>query len=409
MNIRAITLFSPLNWPFDLKAIQSASRFLKIAKKQIEAAGYTVQTIRLATPPFMDLIGDPDPFALQEFAVMLEEHTRQNGVDSVSIGPIMATTPRSMLAPIYAIPEIIKSTETVYCSTLVSSAQRGINLAAIEATAKAIHTIGQQTPMGLGNLRFAMLANVPPGTPVFPGAYHNRSTPAFGIVTEAAETVTLALQNASSLEQAQKNLITGLNTETKKLMDVISDLIDEHNISFSGIDLSLIPASSDQTSVAAAVEHLGVPAFGAPGSLFALSVITNAIRQANLPITGYSGIMLSILKDKVLAQRIVDQQITITDLLLTLAVNSTGLDAIPIPGDATPDQISCLLLDVATLSTTLNKPFQARLLPLPGLKAGDMTSFTQDDLVNSTVLPLKEATSKDLFRKSIFYNPLKKQ
>jgi len=34
----------------------------------------------------------------------------------------------------------------------------------------------------------------------------------------------------------------------------------------------------------------------------------------------------------------------------------------------------------------LNKPLTVRLFPVPGLKAGDLTSFESDDLCNCAVL-----------------------
>jgi len=404
MKIRAITLFSPLNWPFDLKAIQSAGRFLNFAKRQIEAIGYEVQTLRLSTPPFMDLVGDPNPARLHDFVTALETHTRQSGIEYTSIGPVMATTPRSLLSPIHVLPDIIQTTETIFCSTLVASSKTGINLAAIKATADAIHKIGQATPDGMGNLRFAMLANVSPRGPFFPGSYHDSGSPAFGIATEAADLAVNAFKNAHSLEQAQNNLIKALNEEAMALSDVIALLVDEHNLRFSGVDLSLAPFPETQKSIAAAMEHLGVDAFGGHGTLFATALLTKAIRQSALPMSGYSGVMLPVLEDNILAQRATENGYTVNDLLLYSAVCGTGLDTVPLPGDTSPEQIAGLLLDVATLSVSLNKPLTARLLPVPGLKIGDQTAFEFEYFANSTVLPLKKKAASNLFHKSVFIN-----
>ena len=59
------------------------------------------------------------------------------------------------------------------------------------------------------------------------------------------------------------------------------------------------------------------------------------------------------------------------DLLLYSAVCGTGLDTVPLPGDVTADQLYALLLDLAFLSQRLDKPLTARLMPVPGKKAGD--------------------------------------
>jgi len=150
------------------------------------------------------------------------------------------------------------------------------------------------------------------------------------------------------------------------------------------------------------MEHLGVDAFGAHGTLFATAMLTNILKQANPHPAGYNGVMLPVLEDSVLAQRTIDGDYTVNDLLLYSAVCGTGLDTVPIPGDATPDQIAGVLLDVATLSTSLNKPLTARLLPVPGLVSGDKTTFDFEFFANSAVLPLKNSSSAKLFMKDNF-------
>ncbi len=404
MKIRAITLFTPLNWPFDMATIVSAGRFLHAAKDQLEEAGYTVQTLRLATPPFMDLLGDPAPSALEDFVVKLEQRANQQGIDFISIGPVMATTPLSHLQPVQAIPTLIAKTQTIFATVQTASAKTGINLAAIQATAQAVHKIGQITPNGFGNLRFAMLANVAPRGPFFPGAYHDGINPAFGLAMEAADLAVSALQNAQTLAEGQKTLIAAFNEHGARLQNIIDLLVDEHNIHFSGIDFSLAPYPESATSIGAAMEHLGVDAFGGHGTLFATAFLTNCIKQADIPRAGYSGVMLPVLEDKVLAQRSLDHTYTINDLLLYSAVCGAGLDTIPVPGDTSPEQIAGLLLDVATLAVSLNKPLSARLMPVPGLKAGDITNFDFEYFANSAVLPLKSKAAAAIFAKNSFYS-----
>ena len=52
------------------------------------------------------------------------------------------------------------------------------------------------------------------------------------------------------------------------------------------------------------------------------------------------------------------------------------------------EQISALLLDLACLAQRLNKPLTARLMPVPGKKAGDPTGFDFAFFANSRVLRL---------------------
>jgi uncharacterized protein (UPF0210 family) len=79
------------------------------------------------------------------------------------------------------------------------------------------------------------------------------------------------------------------------------------------------------------------------------------------------------------------------------AVCGTGLDTIPLPGDVTVDQLSALLLDISVLALRLNKPLTARLMPIPGKKAGDDTNFNFDYFVNSKVMALEAQKLEKLF------------
>jgi len=403
MKIRAITHFSPLQWPFDMAALAGTGHFLQAAKTRLEEEGYTVQTLRLATPPFMDLLGDPAPDVLLEFAATLESHAVQHSIEYISIGPVMAATPRSLLSPIQTLPDIIARTQSVFTSVLAASTETGINLEALRATAEAIHRIAHSTPDGFGNLRFAMLANVPPRGPFFPGSYHDSGSPAFSIATEAADLAVEALQNAASLEEARANLLAALADHTARLHNAVDFLVDEYNIYFAGIDFSPAPFPEAGKSIAEAMEHLGLDAFGGHGTLFATAFLTACLRQADFPKAGYCGVMLPVLEDHLLAQRAVEGRFTVNDLLLYSAVCGTGLDTIPIPGDSTPAQIAGLLLDVATLAVALNKPLTARLLPVPGLYAGDPTSFDFAYFANSAALPLKDAAAAALMEKDSFF------
>lgn len=136
------------------------------------------------------------------------------------------------------------------------------------------------------------------------------------------------------------------------------------------------------------MESLGVPMLGKHGSLAAAAFLADALDRGNWERCGFNGLMLPLLEDSRLSKRSVDESLTIKDLLMFSAVCGTGLDTIPIPGDTTVKQIEALLLDIAALSSRLNKPLTARLMPIPGKEAGDLTSFTFEYFSNGRVLAL---------------------
>jgi uncharacterized protein (UPF0210 family) len=159
----------------------------------------------------------------------------------------------------------------------------------------------------------------------------------------------------------------------------------EHQVRFRGIDASLAPSLKEDESIALAYEKLLHGKFGDPGTLAVSAVITGVLKNLSVKTCGYSGLMLPVCEDFGLAQRASEGTFNLTNLLLYSAVCGCGLDVVPIPGDISVETIEGILLEVATLAVTLNKPLSARLLPAPGRKAGEMTAFDSPYLVNCAV------------------------
>jgi uncharacterized protein len=57
----------------------------------------------------------------------------------------------------------------------------------------------------------------------------------------------------------------------------------------------------------------------------------------------------------------------------------------PAPGDVSTEQMERMFADVASLASKWNKPLSARLQPVPGKKAGEMTEFQDPYLFNTTI------------------------
>ena len=102
----------------------------------------------------------------------------------------------------------------------------------------------------------------------------------------------------------------------------------------------------------------------------AAAVITKAVQSVADKHIGYSGLMVPVLEDSLLAQRWGEGAYGLDALLAYSSVCGTGLDTIPMAGDVPRRQIERILGDVATLACKWKKPLSARLLPVKGKKAG---------------------------------------
>ena len=385
MKIRSITYFCSPGWPLDVKILQAAGVFLAEAKGAFEAAGYEVQTTRLASMPFSRLLGARKITETPRLAEMMGAAIQATGIDYAALGPALPEFPYSYLV----IPEAIAASQNVFFSGVMADAKTGLSLAAVRACAEVICRCAPITPDGFANLRFAALANVPPGAPFFPAAYHEGDVPAFALATEAADLAVQAFAEAKTVDDGRRRLIAAMEAHARKLVAVADLLKYRYSLHFGGIDYSLAPYPEESRSLGAAFERMGVPRVGLHGSLAAAALLAESIQRAHFPHAGFSGVMLPVLEDAVLARRAAEGILTVKDLLLYSAVCGAGLDTLPLPGDTTVEQISPLLLDLSALALRLDKPLTARLMPIPGKKAGDPTDFDFAYFANSRVMALE--------------------
>jgi hypothetical protein len=175
------------------------------------------------------------------------------------------------------------------------------------------------------------------------------------------------------------------------LTQVAHELSEIHAVAFGGIDLTPAPFPEKEHSLGTALERLGLPAVGLHGGVAAAAFLADAIDRAQLPRAGFNGLMLPVLEDATLAERAAEGTLTIRDLLLYSTVCGTGLDTVPLPGDTSVAQLAAILLDLAALSQRLGKPLTARLMPIPGKRAGDPTEFEFGYFANSRVMALDAA------------------
>lgn len=395
MNIRSVTCFANVGDP-DTQAstVRAAGRVVQEARTALEAAGLPVQTTRLATQPLSHLPGDP-----LQLAADLWPRCAATGFEYLSLGPVLAGAPDADLSRLEAIPDLIRATEAVFASVLVARHGQGVHLQAIRRAAHIIHDIASTTDLGFGNLRLAVLANVGPHAPFFPAAYHDGGPPALAIATEPADLAVDAFSAAGSLDEARARLVAAVEAATRQIVTLVRPLAERHGQRFIGIDFSLAPFPEEARSIGAAVERLGVDRFGAPGTLFVASFLTDCLQRAGYPRCGFNGLMLAVLEDAVLAARGREGLFSVNDLLLYSAVCGTGLDTVPLPGDVSEEELAGILLDVAALALRLDKPLTARLMPVPGACAGDLTTFDFAYFANSRVLDVKGFGSPSLFER----------
>lgn len=371
MDIRSVTFFCEP----DYSGLAEVKAFLAAAREGFQVP---VQTTRLALPPFPDW-WDRDRATAENTA----SHWQQVGFDYISLGPVQLRHDTTWLE---RLPEIIGAADVLFAGAEIADLAGQIDVGRCLAVARLIQEASRLYDNGFGNLYLAALANCPPGAPFFPVAYHQGGGPHFAIAVEAADLAVTAVQSAGSLAEARSNLVAAIEVEAGKVTAAAHELSAAFDIPFSGIDFSLAPFPEAEKSLAGAMEGLGLSHVGGSGSLFTAAFITEAIDRADFHRCGFSGLMLPVLEDSVLAARAAEGRLSISDLLSYAAVCGVGLDTVPLPGDTSREVLAGILLDVAALAVRLDKPLTARLMPLPGLAAGDPIHFDFPYFADSQVM-----------------------
>ncbi len=393
MNIRSITCFMNSGVPIDTPRFAQLHDFVEEARDAFDSAGYAVQTARLATVPFSLLLPSMTANAVIAYARTLETAAADAGCSYVALGPALPDVPASY----DVIPAVLAETEHTFMSGMIASPSAGISLPAVRACARVIQEAAMLDLNGFGNLYFTALANVAPGGPFFPAAYHHGDEPRFALAMEAAGLAVRAFAEAGTLAEARQVVVESIERHARELVRISAALSKAHGVGFNGIDFTLAPFPLETESLGTAIERLGVAAVGLHGSLAGAAFIADALDCARYPKVGFNGLMLPVLEDSTLAQRAADGTLSVKDLLMYSAVCGTGLDTVPLPGDVSSDALAAVLLDVAALAQRLAKPLTARLMPIPGKAAGEPTTFDFPFFANSRVLSIDAAPLTGLF------------
>lgn len=382
-RIRTITAGEPLVLAGWEKQLRQAVTFLRDARAEYEAQDYEVQTLRIATQPLPDYLSDwLSPAGLKVIAE-LDAFCAQHEI-VMSIGPVInANQYEAGLADWAA--ELISTTRRISFTVGVASVDGGVHPGAIRSAAEVIAAIAQTSPSGEGNFNFAATAHCPPGTPFFPAGWH-QGEPSFALGLETPPLLLEAVKSLPANVSASRHIAATMDSALAPVQSLAETIAARSGKIFGGIDAS--PAPGPDASIGEVIEALTGAPFGSASTLSACASITDALKSLRVRTCGYSGLMLPVLEDKVLAKRAAEGRYGISELLLYSSVCGTGLDVVPIAGDSSAESMASVIGDVAALSNKYQKPLSARLFPIPGKSAGDAVSFNNPFLTDSVVMPL---------------------
>jgi uncharacterized protein (UPF0210 family) len=381
-GIRAVTAFIEIDRNNYAAKIEETQKFLAVAREALNRAGFDGAGGRITTQPFpVYTKGLPHDEALDLIRKLRESASKAR--TGLNIGAAMLND-NDGTAPVALLADILSSISVN--ANVIMADERGIHWRAIREAAKLIKDVSQRSPHGDGNFNFGAIAMMKPFGPYYPGSYHLGKGHAFALAMEGANVVGDVFARYHDPREAEEHLSEAFTKYTKEAETVAMQVAASTGWTYEGIDAT--PAPLKDISIGGAIESFIGGPFGSSGTLTASGIITRAVQSTPVKRTGYSGLMIPVMEDNLLARRWAEGTYNLDSILAYSAVCAGGADTVPLPGDVSEEQIARILADVAWLAYKWNKPLAARLLPAPGKQPGQQTEFSGGALTNTTVQPL---------------------
>jgi uncharacterized protein (UPF0210 family) len=383
-KVRAITAFVRVDLASLDAQVNEALSVLNAAKQDFEKQGYQVETLRIVTQPLAELVkGQSEAQALAFLKRIDDLSVKENFLPSV--GPAMmrdGDDPRTVRLA----EKALSTLPNLQINTVIAD-EDGIHWKVIHETAALVHYVSEHSTHSQGDFNFTATAMLKAYGPFYPGTWHDGPGKQLSIGLEGASVVQEVFARTHGDFSASVAELTKQLTVHAKVAEAIGERVaSAQGWTFMGVDPT--PAPLGDVSIGAAIETYTGAKFGSSGTLTAALAITTAVKAVPVKQIGYSGLMVPVMEDKLLAQRWAEGTYNADDLLAYSAVCGTGLDTLPLPGDVTTEQLSRILADVASLAWKWKKPLSARLQPVWGKKAGDKTEFEDQYLFNTTLHPV---------------------
>jgi len=375
------------------KIAKYAENFVQKCNEVAQKYGIPVVNKRISVTPAAFVGAGFSSSDFVALAKSLDNAAENAGVDI--LGGFTAHVEKGMTetdrAFIDSIPEALAVTERLCASINVGSSQKGINMDAVAIIGHTVKELAEQTSDsgGFGAAKFVVFCNQPGDNPFMAGAIHG--------VEEADVVLNVGVSGPGVIARSLEKTINRKGRSNLKLDDIAEEIKQitfrvtrcgeligrqvskELGVEFGVVDLSLAPTPKIGDSVGEILQILGVDDVGAPGSTAIVAMLNDAVKKggifASKAVGGLSGAFIPVMEDAVLADAVAKGALTIEKLEAMTCVCSVGLDMVPIPGDTDADTISAIIADEMAIGMVNTKTTAARLIPVPGKKAGEHVSF----------------------------------
>ena len=325
-KIRAVTAFIRLDRSRYESQIQETLKFLRAAKSALEKSGYEVEGIRITTQPFPEYTqGMSAADALAFF----------RAYDALAVKRRVRRLHRPCYDQRLRRPAQRGPARPNYRQFQNPRRQRQSSPEKMESTGNQFTPPRASSNTSQHTRRTARGISISPPPrwfrPTLPFTQH--PSPAKKSISrsrlQSANVVADVFSSVHSPDEAVSSLRDTLGRYAQEIEATAKQIDAQTGWKYGGIDLS--PAPLKEVSIGGAIEKFYGAPLGSSGTLTVAAIITRALKEIPVTHAGYSGLMLPVLEDSVIAQRWSEGRLTMDSLLSYSAVCGTGPRHDPAP------------------------------------------------------------------------------
>ncbi len=373
------------------KILRLAQNLVAICDEVGDKYGIPIVNKRIAVSPIAVAGCSFSTEQMIDIAQTLDESARTIKIDF--IGGFSALVEKGFTrgdrALIEAIPESLAATNRVCASVNVASTRAGINMDAVYLMGKTIKRAAELTADadGIACAKLCVFANIPQDIPFMAGAYLGVGEPdaVINVGVSGPGVVKKAIDRARAADpKLDLGRLSEIIKRTAFKVTRVGELIGRQvaqrlAVPFGVVDLSLAPTPNVGDSVGEIFQSLGLKSIGSPGSTALLALLNDAVKKggafASSYVGGLSGAFIPVSEDLNIAAAVQRGDLSLEKLEAMTSVCSVGLDMVALPGDISAETIAAIIADEMAIGVINKKTTAARLIPVPGKRAGEKAYF----------------------------------
>ena len=370
------------------KVVHHARNLVATADEVADEYGVPIVNKRIAVTPISWIAAPSGAKNLVPIAKAMDAAAKEVGVDFIAgfTSYVHKGFTRADEALFDSIPEALDVTDHVCSSISLASTKAGINMDAVNRFTQVVMDTANRTADrgGLGACKLVCFCNVVEDNPFVAGAHIGVGEPetvlSVGVSGPGVVRGALARLSPDDDLRAVAEVIKATSFKITRMGELVGrETARRLGTPFGIVDVSLAPTPAMGDSVADILELIGVDSTGAPGTTAALALLTDAVKKGGLmassSVGGLSGAFIPVSEDRGMIEAVRRGSLSLAKLEAMTTVCSVGLDMVAVPGDIPLHTLMGIIADEMAVGMVNSKTTAVRIIPVPGLKAGQTVEW----------------------------------